>query len=313
MNICQKAAIASNKFENCNTELKRKYFLENINIINLVMRRIPGYCGSFGTGYPFYALDSNLEGQLPIIKEQLRYNNELSKESKYIQKWLCEECLKLNSEQMPDLKQICKPCPQVKDSIKPRKVVNRLPDIDMWMICRDDKVKSACKQLREVFDSLDMYTSDVDPVRSINDIYEIATDLESEKMPQKKLPLDIHIIEYSRMQTLLEKIVPSFITSAIENISPYLAIHPLSLRKTWQYDDEAYNFVLDYLFSLTPFNWQPELNNKLLESQIKLRELFSQDDLKYMLDSVAPVSVKKRLKTKGLEDCYKERIEKWKK
>ena len=46
MNICQKVAIASNKFENCNTELKRKYFLENINIINLVMSRIPGYCGS---------------------------------------------------------------------------------------------------------------------------------------------------------------------------------------------------------------------------------------------------------------------------
>ena len=105
----------------------------------------------FGTGYPFYVLDSNLEGQLPIIKEQLRYNNELYKESKYVQQWLCEECLKLNSKQMPDLKQICKPCPQVKDSIKPRKVVNRLPDIDMWMICGDDKVKSACKQLQEVF------------------------------------------------------------------------------------------------------------------------------------------------------------------
>ena len=30
---------------------------------------------------------------------------------------------------MPDLKRICKPCPQVKDSIKPRKVINRLPDV----------------------------------------------------------------------------------------------------------------------------------------------------------------------------------------
>lgn len=81
VNRCEKAALASNIFERCNTDLKRRYFIENINTTNLVMSRISGYCGSFGTGYPFYVLDSNLEGKIPIIQEQIRYNNSLLRES----------------------------------------------------------------------------------------------------------------------------------------------------------------------------------------------------------------------------------------
>lgn len=50
---------------------------KNIDIINEVMQFTIGYCGSFGTGYPFYALDKNFEGELPVIQEQLRYNEEL--------------------------------------------------------------------------------------------------------------------------------------------------------------------------------------------------------------------------------------------
>lgn len=77
MNICVEAAEASNRFEKNNTELKKNYLLHNVNTINIIMSRAPGYCGSFGTGYPFYVLDSNLEGNLPLIDEQIRYNNEL--------------------------------------------------------------------------------------------------------------------------------------------------------------------------------------------------------------------------------------------
>ena len=78
---------------------------------------------------------------------------------------------------MTDLKQICKPCPQIKDSIKPRKVINRLPYIDMWMICADDKIEEAKVGLVKLFENYDMHTSDIDPVRTINDMEDIVSDL----------------------------------------------------------------------------------------------------------------------------------------
>lgn len=311
MNMCEKAVLASNIFERCNTDLKRRYFIENINAINWAMSRIPGYCGSFGTGYPFYVLDSNLEGKIPIIEEQIRYNNSLLRESIAISEWLCDNCLKENSQNMPDLKQICKPCPQVKDEIKPRRVINRLPDIDMWMICEDDKISLASKQLAYVFDDLGMCTSDVDPVKSIHDVYEIATSLDKGIMPSKKLPLDVHIIEYSKVEELLNKIVPTFIKTTSNSIAPYLAIHPLSLRKKWQYDDVAYNFAFDYLFSLTPFSWEDDLNNKLMKSRFELRSLFSENDLIEIFDLVASDSVKRRFETKTVKKCYGRRLKLW--
>ena len=77
MNTCVKAADVSTRFEKLNNELKRKYLIKNIDRINMIMSHAPGYCGSFGTGYPFYVLDKNLEGELPVIEEQIRYNDEL--------------------------------------------------------------------------------------------------------------------------------------------------------------------------------------------------------------------------------------------
>ena len=166
----------------------------------------------------------------------------------------------------------------------------------MWMICEDDKISLESKQLAYVFDDLGMCTSDVDPVKSIHDVYEIATSLDKGIMPSKKLPLDVHIIEYSKVEELLNKIVPTFIKATSNSIAPYLAIHPLSLRKKWQYDDVAYNFAFDYLFSLTPFSWEDDLNNKLMKSRFELRSLFSENDLIEIFDLVASDSVKKSKK-----------------
>mgnify|MGYP003314987571 CR=1 FL=1 len=77
MNTCKKAADASTRFERLNNDLKRRYFIKNMERINMIMEHTPGYCGSFGTGYPFYVLDDKFQGELPIIEEQIRYNNEL--------------------------------------------------------------------------------------------------------------------------------------------------------------------------------------------------------------------------------------------
>lgn len=56
--------------------------------------------------FPFYALDSDLKGKLPIIEEQLRYNKELLEKIKESNKiiWLCGKCLEEQGETLPDLK-----------------------------------------------------------------------------------------------------------------------------------------------------------------------------------------------------------------
>lgn len=311
MNTCVKAADVSTRFERLNNDLKRKYLIKNINKINTIMENTPGYCGSFGTGYPFYVLDKNLEGKLPVINEQIRYNDELYSEACGLDSWTCEECLNTRGSRMPDLKTICKPCPQVKNSIKPRKVINRLPDVDMWMICEDSKVELAKRTLVTLFENYDMHTSDVDPVRTINEMEDIVSDLETGKMPTKMLPLDIHVIEYSQFASLLDEIPFSLLSAMEEGQAPYLPIHPQSLRKTWQYDDEAYNFVLDYIFSITPFNWERKLARKLEFSRNIVSNSFSTKELNEILMMVAPDSVKRRFETPQLPKVYEKRLDSW--
>lgn len=313
MNTCVNAANLSTRFEKLNNQLKKEYLIKNINIINTIMFHTPGYCGSFGTGYPFYVLDNKLEGELPVINEQIRYNEELLNEACDIDYWPCEECLTTRGSWMPDLKKICKPCPQVKDSIKPRKVINRLPDIDMWMICADGKVEEAKIVLVKLFDNYGMHTSDIDPVRTINEMEDIVSDLEKGKMPSKMLPLDIHIIEYSKFANLLDEIPFSLLSAAEEGQVPYLPIHPISLRKTWQHDDEAYNFALDYLLSITPFNWEKKLERKFELSKKIVGNSFSKEEFNSLLMNLASDSVKRRFQTPQLQKTYEKRIESWKK
>jgi hypothetical protein len=132
-------------------------------------------------------------------------------------------------------------------------------------------------------------------------------------MPKKMLPLDVHVIEYSKFSSLLDEI-PFCLFSAMEDGQvPYLPIHPHSLRKTWQHDDTAYNFALDYLLSITPFDWETRLQRKYDLSKMIVGNSFSQDDLKEMLDRVAPDSVKRRMATPQLQKRYESRVGSWKK
>lgn len=313
MNTCKKAADASTRFERLNNDLKRRYFIKNMERINMIMEHTPGYCGSFGTGYPFYVLDDKFQGELPIIEEQIRYNNELYDASLKINEWPCEGCLNTRGSRMPDLKRFCKVCPQVDDVYKPRRVLNRLPDVDMWMICQDDKIEDAKRVMVELFKSYGMHTSDVDPVGSVDELDEIVTQLEEGRMPNKMLPLDVHIISYSEFASLLDEIPFAICNAMDNNVTPYLPIHPQSLRKTWQYDDTAYNFVLDFLLSMTPFNWERKLNRKLQLSRMVIGDMFTEEDLKAILEKVSPDSVKRRMETKQLQKSYERRVSTWKK
>ena len=78
INICRKVANISTEFELANTSLKRDYIVKNIELYNSIVKNLNICRGSFGTGYPFYALKKDLKGgTLPVIDEQIRYNNEL--------------------------------------------------------------------------------------------------------------------------------------------------------------------------------------------------------------------------------------------
>ena len=315
IDFCITTANISTEFEKTNTELKRRYLLENIKKYHEVTSQIIGNKGTFGTGYPFYVLGHHLEGSLPIIDEQIRYNNELicAATSCHYANWNCALCLSQNGPTMPDLKTICKPCHNMDDQLKPRKLINRLPDIDLWLVCENDKVEEAKKLLVDLFTQQGMIPSDIDPVHTIEELGEITEDLKKGIMPSKWLPLDTHIIDYNTFISLINQLPQVLLEAKKTGKIPYLPIHPYSLRKKWQQDDEPYNFVQDFLLSLTDFNFEPTLKGALEETRRIIAKTYTIDELYEIMLSAGPESVVRRQKTKQLELCFKERIKSWKK
>lgn len=313
--FCSRAATLSTDYEKNNSDLKRRYLINNVRLYNYIVKKIQGNCGSFGTGYPFYALKRNLLGQLPVIDEQIRYNDELVQaveESNY-KIWNCADCLLKNGDSMPDLKQVCKPCPNMDDALKPRKILNRLPDMDLWMVCKDGSLMNAEEEILKLFKEYNIQSSDVDPLTTIEDIKEITTDLEKGIMPVKHLPFDSHIIEYSTLYSLIEH-VPFVLEQASKEYKvPYLPIHPLSYRKDWQYDDTAYNFIHDYLSSFTEFNFEDNIKKLLKNTRNYIANNYSFEELYNFLITTGPDSVARRHKTLALKECFRERVNLWKK
>ncbi len=312
--ITNKVETASTDFEKTNTELKRKYLIWNIEAFNSIASSVSVSTGSFGTGYPFYALYKNLEGEIPIIEEQIRYNRQLVKDGEPFQKsiYLCKSCLEKNYKNMPDLKTVCRPCPNMIDKLKPRKLINRLPDLDMWLVCKDGCVETAQKELSTLLEKHSMRTSDIDPFLSIDYLSQISELLKSGNKPGIFLPIDTHIIEYSALKDLIEQ-VPETLNEAKQNIKkPYLPIHPKSYRKQWQYDDEAYNFIYDFLSAFTSFNFPRELQQSLDKSRLEVATDYTPEELfNFLLQSATPANFR-RFQSIHLEDYFLKRVQEWK-
>lgn len=322
MDLIRKAALASTIFEETNTELKKEYLINYIKLYNDIVSSVPGYKGSFGTGYPFYALGKNFEGTLPVIEEQIRYNNELIKDlhdylvqpNHYYGKdrlWHCESCLIENNKEMPNLKIVCNRCPDVRRKLRPRKIINRLPDIDLWMIIEDGYEDVTKKKLIELFEKNNLRTSDVDPISTINEVYEIATNLQNGVMPTSHIPLDTHIINYSTIYNLIDKTPGEMDVAKKMNKIPYLPILPESLRKTWQYDDEAYNFIHDYLYALTEYNFEKSLLERLKETRKEIVDKYSNAELERVAILTGTKSVSRRQENYVLKKRFNERINSW--
>ena len=113
----------------------------------------------------------------------------------------------------------------------------------------------------------------------INDVCKIAQMLKEGKFPKIFLPIDSHIIEYSKIKELIEQVPLVLEEAKKEEINPYLPIWPKSYRKEWQFDDEAYNFIYDYLSAFTEFNFPEELQESLNESRRKVGTTYTQNEL----------------------------------
>ena len=307
----------SSQFEKMRRDLKKQYLLSNINEINNIMKEIPNCRGSFGTWYPFYALWNNFEGNLPIIQEQLRYNQKLLDllEKQKDQLWKCFACMRENN--LPNLKTVCNCCSNIEKWLKPRKIINRLPDIDMWAIIDDDKIEENKKILKEICEEHGLYPSDIDPKKTMKEFQEIISNLKQQKLPQRFLPLDMHIIGHDTLNTLIKQ-VPEIIQNKMDieresdDLFPYLPILPLSLRKIRQYDDEPYNFILDFLFSFTPLFLSDELNDSIIKARKEVAKLLDTTKKRLsVLKSVCNPSIKRRLETPELKNFYLTRIKSW--
>lgn len=311
--IAEKVGNASTDFEETNTELKRKYLVWNIEAFNIIGSAVSVGKGTFGTGYPFYALDKNLEGTLPIIQEQIRYNRQLIEDAIPVQKlvWLCEDCIKKKYATMPDLKKICKPCPNVNNKVKPRKIINRMPDLDMWLVCQDGCVEIAQEELIHLLKKFNMRTSDENPLLTIDEMSQISEMLKKGQIPKIYLPMDIHIIQESILKELIENVPEVLHKTKQEGTIPYLPIHPKSYRKQWQYDDEAYNFIYDYLSAFTSFNFNEELQQSLDKTRLEVVDSYTPNELFDFLMKAATESNRRRFKSKDLEDYFFKRVDGW--
>lgn len=315
MDTISKVVLASDIYETENTDLKKEYLKGYIKLFNQIAESLPGFKGSFGLGYPFYTLGKNFEGDLPIIDEQLRYNEQLLDD--YIQygdrstDWKCEECLRENSDTMPDLKTVCYSCPIVHKEISPRKIINRLPDMDFCLVVEDGYEMVTQDKLITLFKEKGIETSDVDPLKTIDKVYNIANDLKNGVMPKDLVPIDAHLFSYGEMNRLLDNVVPCIVNHLDKGVIPYLPTSPWSLRKTWQKDDQAMNFIFDYLFSLTEYKFESKLLSNLQRSRRELVSLYDNETIEEITLETSPDSLPRRYQTPTLRKVFNERINEW--
>lgn len=302
------------KFEINNSDLKMEYIIKNIELFNDIAKKIKNSAGSFGTGYPFYAIGQETNGKLPIILEQIRYNNELiaSAIDNPHKIWCCQECLIKKGETMPDLKSKCKPCHKIDDSLKPRKVINRLPDVDMWIINKNaDELKELKEILINNFNINKMYPSDINPIKTFEDIIKIENMLSQNILPEINLPLDAHIINYDTLFSLISEVPFTLMQAKKNDEIPYLPIHPVSYRKKWQKDDKPYNFIHDFLYSFTDFNFDIDLKELIDYSRKQIIKNFTIEELSDYAINTGSDCVSRRQKNKELKLCFEERMKSW--
>ena len=158
-----------------------------------------------------------------------------------------------------------------------------------------------------------MDTSDKDPVFSIEQVIKISQSLKNGQLPRKFLPIDTHIIEYSELIRIIKTVPRELAEGKEKEAIPFLPIAPRSYRKDWQYDDEAYNFIFDYIASFTPFGIDKELQELIDETRKEIVTNYDNEDLFDTIIKAGRKSTERRFKTIELKERFFDRMNEWRK
>lgn len=284
---------------------KGEYLRQQFHDFELAVRQTPGYLGVFGTGYPFYAW--NESGGVHAVDEISRFTTSyLSKieadEARSIGMWPCAACQCGNG--LPDLKTYCRPCENV--TYKPRDLFKALPDVDLWVVT-DEITQEREEQIEASVRQVGFYTSDENIKGALDTTVGVMQGIANGEIPRERLPADLHII--SKVQLL--KAIRSVPQELLRTDTPgNIPVSPRSLHMAWEDPDEPYDFLKDFLFSLTPSGWQDaELVAELNYSR-RIAHVALNGNVADRVAALAPKEAR-QLETPGVRQLLEARVANW--
>jgi hypothetical protein len=266
---------------------------------------MPGYQGVFGTGYPFYA--EREDGTVVAIDEIDRFvgtirDKAASDEMRGVGAWVCGACQVATEHR--DLKERCRPC--VDTTLKPRDVFKALPDLDFWVIV-DENNPYIEGLLQTYMQRAGFQQSDADIYYSIKDTKSVLEGLQQGEQPEKRLPIDLHVITVSQLKQAL-----TGVQDAVKTGDMYVPIAPRSLHVVWETVDEPYDFMKDFIFSFTPKDIaHEELGEMITETRKLVLQHIGPKLAEEVVKSAHPKE-RRQLGTPELGKLLLDRIESWK-
>lgn len=244
---------AAQEFNADQSVAKGRYLKEQFSDFATVASWVPGFQGSFGTGYPFYA--NRKDGTVVAIPEISRYIGTVEEKAgreaaASLGNWLCTVCQVENS--LTDLKSKCRPCGL--SAIKPRDMFKALPDLDCWVVV-DEVTPQREAQLQQYLARAGFFSSDPDIYFAIKDTTEVSQAVLNGQTPEKRLPIDLHIVSTQQMHDALkgvEHVATEVYRPGVVTGDESVPIQPRSLHVTWEEADAPYDFMKDFLISFTP-------------------------------------------------------------
>lgn len=285
--------------------LKGNYLQQQFDDFTEAVRSVPGYKGVFGTGYPFYALRP--DGGTYDVPEITRYTRSfISEVQKDAQRnygaWICGAC-QVETD-LPDLKTYCKPCKQV--DFKPRDIFKALPDLDFWVIVdpETETLDRTEEIIRDRVEAAGFYASDSNVSQAVDSTLYVMRTLQRGHMPSARLPLDLHVVTKQEILACINE-APRALAQG-----ETIPISPRSLHVRWEDTDEPYDFLKDFLFSLTAQDWQDEdLWRSLRDARHSAKSLVG-DDIVQAVAERAPKEAR-QLESPEIQQCLRNRIAEW--
>ena len=255
---------------------------------------------TFGLGYPFYAIDR--EGKPLLVEEPKKYIDEKisdfeNKRNKDTHRyWVCPACQTENN--LTELKSVCDSCNLV--SIKPRDVFRILPDIDLLTVVNTLDVKTE-EKIKDALKKNGYNYSNISIKNTLGDAKEIMASLQIGSTSEKKLPIDMHLIDKESFLNALTLIQSG-------GINPPSKIR--SLHSEWE-NDILWN-QFDFIFSATPLTGVrgEKIKAEILKTQVAIKETIGADSMIDQIKKLVPRAAR-ILESKPIENNLRNKINGW--